>query len=75
MALSEDHELVGGVTHFTGDGVSGGGGRAVGARIDCVKSRTAGEMLGGMTKCRASSLRSIRRRYEEWRRTYTPTTK
>jgi hypothetical protein len=56
MAVSEDQELVGGVTHFTGDGVSGAGGSVVGARRDCVRTNTGDGRFGGITKCKISSL-------------------
>ena len=55
--VSEDHELVGAVTHFTGDGVSGGGGSVAGARRDLVKIKTEDGRFGGITKWSISSLR------------------
>jgi hypothetical protein len=59
MAVSGDQELVGGVTHFTSDGVSRAGGSVAGARRDCVRSNTEDGRFGGITKCNASSLRMI----------------
>jgi len=40
IGLSADVDE-GGVFHFIGDGVAGGGGRLAGARIDLVKVNTA----------------------------------
>ena len=44
------------VAHLTDDGVAGGEGREAGARSDCVNASTGAARLGGMMKCRVSSL-------------------
>jgi len=56
IGVSRDHELEGGVVHFTGEGVLGAGGSVVGANIDCVSDSTAESTLGGIIKCIVSSL-------------------
>lgn len=56
MGVSLDHELEGGVTHLTGDGVGGGGGRFAGASRVWESDNTGPDILGGMIKCTFSSL-------------------
>jgi hypothetical protein len=56
MGVSMNHEFDGGVTHLTGDGVGGGGGRLAGASRAWVSDNTGPGIFGGMRKCTFSSL-------------------
>lgn len=47
------------VAHLTDDGVAGGGGSVAGAMSDWVSASIEGARLGGMMKCKVSSLLAL----------------